>query len=112
MNHSQWKTRRTRELLGEQVEESPEMAAFRLEMQYSEALGQALYDRRIALGLSHAEVARRAGMTEDEIECIEEAGVVPTLPLLQRLAGALEAELDIHVTPDTQATVRFQAPAA
>ncbi|MBV2154328.1 helix-turn-helix domain-containing protein [Kitasatospora sp. SUK 42] len=112
MNHSQWKTRRTRELLGEQVEESPEVAAFRLEMHYARAFGQALYDRRTALGLSEADVARRANMTEDEIECIEEAGTVPTLPLLQRLASALESELDIHVTPDTEATVRFQAPAA
>ncbi|MFJ9694670.1 helix-turn-helix domain-containing protein [Kitasatospora sp. NPDC101183] len=111
MNHSQWKTRRTRELLGEQVEESPEMAAFGLEMQYCMALGQALYDRRTALGLSHAEVARRAGMTEDEIECIEEAGTVPTFPLLQRLARALDAEFDIHGT-DTETTVRFQASAA
>ncbi|MEV7601432.1 helix-turn-helix domain-containing protein [Kitasatospora sp. NPDC089797] len=69
--------------------------------------------RRTALGLSPAEVARRAGMTVDEIECIEEAGTVPTLPLLlRRLAGALEAEIDIHVTPDAQAAVRFQAPAA
>ncbi|MFJ7249692.1 helix-turn-helix domain-containing protein [Kitasatospora sp. NPDC098652] len=112
MNHSQWKTRRTRELLGEQVQESPEAAAEQLEFRYSWAFGQALYDRRTALGLSQAEVARRANMTEDEIECIEGAGMVPTLPLLQRLAGALEAELDIHVTPDTEAAVRFHAPAA
>lgn len=112
MNHSQWKIRRTHELLGEQVEESAERKARRLEFEYSIAFGQALYDRRTTLGLSHAEVAQRVGMTEDEIECIEEAGVVPTLPLLQRLAGALEAELDIHVTADAEATVRFQAPAA
>ncbi|MFE4516131.1 helix-turn-helix domain-containing protein [Kitasatospora sp. NPDC056783] len=112
MSHYQWKTRRTRELLGEQVPESPEEAAERLEFHYSWAFGQALYDRRTALGLSEADVARRAHMTEEEIESIEGAGVVPTLPLLQRLAAALESELDIHVTPDTQATVRFQAPAA
>nr|WP_223243847.1 helix-turn-helix transcriptional regulator [Streptomyces sp. CBMA156] len=99
-------------MLGEQVQDSPEMAAYRLEIRYSMAFGQALYDRRTALGLSHAEVARRAGMTEEEVECIEEAGTVPTLPLLQRLAGALESELDIHVTPDTEAAVRFHAPAA
>ncbi|MFE4977278.1 helix-turn-helix domain-containing protein [Kitasatospora sp. NPDC056651] len=111
MNHFQWKTRRTRQLLGEQVEESPETAAFRLEMRYSRAFAQALYDRRTALGLSEAEVARRADMTEDEIESIEGSGVVPTLPLLQRLAKALDADFDIHAT-DTETTVRFQAPAA
>ncbi|MFE7526347.1 helix-turn-helix domain-containing protein [Kitasatospora sp. NPDC057542] len=114
MNHSQWKTRRTRQLLGEQVEESPEMAAFRREMRYARVFGQALYDRRTALGLSEAEVARRAGMTEEDIECIEGAGTVPTLPLLEKLAVAPEAELDIHVVPgtDSEPELRFQAPAA
>ncbi|MEU9079374.1 helix-turn-helix domain-containing protein [Kitasatospora sp. NPDC004745] len=112
MNHSQWRTRRTRELLGEHVQESPESAAERLEFHYSWAFGQALYDRRTALGLSQAEVARRANLTEDEIERIEGAGTVPTLPLLQRLAAALESELDIHVTPDVEAAVRFHPPAA
>ncbi|MGW3077545.1 MULTISPECIES: hypothetical protein [unclassified Kitasatospora] len=31
---------------------------------------------------------------------------------LQRLAAVLESELDIHVEPGIQATVRFRAPAA
>ncbi len=34
--------------------------------------GQAVYDRRTALGLTAGEVALRAGMTVDQIECIEE----------------------------------------
>lgn len=88
------------------------MAAERLEFRASWAFGQALYDRRTALGLSQAEVARRASMTEEEIECIEGADIVPTFPLLQRLAGALESELDIHVTPDAVTELRFHAPAA
>ncbi|MFD7587991.1 helix-turn-helix domain-containing protein [Kitasatospora sp. NPDC059811] len=112
MNHLQWKTRRTRELLGEQVQESPEMAAERLEFRYSWAFGQALYDRRTALGLSQTDVARRANMTEDEIECIEGAGTVPTLPLLEKLAVALEAELDLHVVPGADVRLRFHPPAA
>lgn len=51
------------------------------------AFGKALYDRRIALGLTVAELALRAGMTAGEIECIEEGGTEPTLALLRHLAA-------------------------
>jgi transcriptional regulator with XRE-family HTH domain len=43
-----------------------------------------LYDRRVALGLGVADLAQRAGMTADEIECIEEGGTEPTVALLSR----------------------------
>lgn len=69
MNHSQWKTRQARKLLGESVEESP---AYR-EAGYAFALGQAVYDRRTRLGLSQTELARCAGMTQPQISNIEEA---------------------------------------
>src|SRR5712691_8287332 len=36
------------------------------------AFGKALYDRRIALGLSIADLAQRAEMPAAEIECIEQ----------------------------------------
>ena len=38
------------------------------------AFGKAVYDQRSALGLTIAELAGRAGLTTDEIECIEEGG--------------------------------------
>jgi transcriptional regulator with XRE-family HTH domain len=60
------------------------------------AFGKALYDRRTALGLSIVDLAGRTGMTADEIECIEEGGTDPTIPLLRRLAAALDA--DVHLT--------------
>ena len=44
-----------------------------------------------------AELARRAGMTVDEVECIEEGGTEPTVALLRRLAAALDA--DVRLTP-------------
>ena len=53
--------------------------------------------RRVALGLSVAELAQRTGMTTDEIECIEEGGTEPTVSLLRRLAAALDA--DVRLTP-------------
>ncbi|MEU9830443.1 helix-turn-helix domain-containing protein [Streptosporangium sp. NPDC048047] len=55
------------------------------------AFGRAVYDRRNALGLTVAELAGRASMTEDEIERIEEGGTAPTAALLRHLAGALPA---------------------
>jgi transcriptional regulator with XRE-family HTH domain len=61
------------------------------------AFGKALYDIRTALGLSVAELAVRAGLTEDDIKCIEEDGTEPTIPLLRRLAAALNA--DVRLTP-------------
>ena len=49
----------------------------RLAIRESLAFGKALYDRRTALGLSVTDLAERAGMTADEIECIEEGGTEP-----------------------------------
>lgn len=54
---------------------------------------QAVYERRSALGWSAAELADRAGMSEEDIERIEESGVDPTLKLVERLAQALELAL-------------------
>ena len=93
MNHSQWKTRRTKKLLGETVEESPGY----VEAGHALALGQAVYDRRIALGISQADLARRAGMTQPQVSNIEGGDAVPTLPLLTRLAAALDASLTIRL---------------
>ncbi|MFG3657082.1 helix-turn-helix domain-containing protein [Streptomyces sp. NPDC047706] len=99
MNHSQWKTRRTRKLLGEDVEDSPAYVA----AGYAFALGQAVYDRRTELGLSQSELARRAEMTQPQISNIEGGDSVPTLPLLTRLAKALDASLTINLDGDSSA---------
>jgi ribosome-binding protein aMBF1 (putative translation factor) len=101
VNHSQWKTRRTRKLLGEPVEESPAY----VEAGYAFALGQAVHDRRTELGLSQTELARRAGMNQPQISNIEGGDSVPTLPLLTRLAKALDASLTIDLDGDTSAFV-------
>ncbi|MGP3918813.1 MULTISPECIES: helix-turn-helix domain-containing protein [unclassified Nonomuraea] len=88
-------------------DDDPERIAIREAL----AFGKALYDRRVALGLSVTEVADRAGMTEDEIECIEEGGTTPTIALLRRLAAALDA--DVRLTPGHDlGSVWFEAHAA
>jgi hypothetical protein len=48
------------------------------------ALGQAVYDRRTALGLDQASLARRAGLTTDDIDRIEGGGNLPHPPASPR----------------------------
>jgi transcriptional regulator with XRE-family HTH domain len=67
-------------------------------------LGRLVQDRRTALGLSQAELAQRCGMKQPQISRIEGGGTVPTIPLLRRLAQALDAELTINLTPHSEGT--------
>jgi ribosome-binding protein aMBF1 (putative translation factor) len=64
------------------------------------ALGQAVYDRRTALGLDRATLARRTNLTTEDIDRIEGGGTCPTLPLLRTLAAALDASLDVSIDTD------------
>jgi transcriptional regulator with XRE-family HTH domain len=101
VNHSQWRTRRTRKALGETVEESQAYT----EAGYAFALGQAVYDRRTELGLSQVELARRAGMNQPQVSNIEGGDSVLTLPLLTRLARALDTSLTVDLDGDTSAFI-------
>ena len=83
----------------------------RLAIREALAFGKAVYDQRCALGLSVADLAGRAGMSTDEIECIEEGGTEPTIALLRRLAAALDA--DVHLTAGHDlGSLRFEPHAA
>ena len=75
------------------------------------AFGKALYDVRTALGLTITELAQRAEMTDDEIECIEEGGTEPTIALLRRLAAALDADVRLTSGHDL-GSVWFETHAA
>ena len=77
-------------------------------MDYAQRLAEEVRDRRRKLGISQTELARRAGMTQPGISRIELGGTTPTLPLLSRLAQAMESDLDIHLAPVCgEFTVRF-----
>jgi len=90
-----------------ELADDPERIAIREAL----AFGKALYDIRNALGLSVAELAMRASLTEDDIECIEEGGTEPTIPLLRRLAAALNAEVHLTAGHDL-GSVWFESNAA
>jgi ribosome-binding protein aMBF1 (putative translation factor) len=62
-------------------------------------IGQAVRDRRLALGLSQVELAARASMTQPALSRLEAGGVVPTIPLLERISAALNADLIVEIAP-------------
>jgi transcriptional regulator with XRE-family HTH domain len=80
----------------EEPADDPERIAIREAL----AFGKALYDIRTALGMSVAELALRAALTHDDIECIEEGGTEPTTPLLRRLAAALNTDVRLTAGHD------------
>jgi ribosome-binding protein aMBF1 (putative translation factor) len=62
-------------------------------------IGRAVRERRVALGLSQVELAARAGMTQPALSRLEAGGVVPTIPLLERISAALDADLIVEIAP-------------
>lgn len=99
MSHARWKTLRERKL-AEGCTEPADVTEARREIQLSMALAQAVCNRRTELGLTQADLAERAGLTQAKISRIESSDTVPTLPLLAKLAEALDATLNIAVDAD------------
>ncbi len=62
-------------------------------------LGAGVRELRVARGWSQAELAAAAGMTQSAVARFEAGGTVPTLPLLGRIARALDADLTVRVDP-------------
>jgi predicted transcriptional regulator len=60
---------------------------------------RAVRERRLALGLSQTELARRAAMTQPALSRLEAGGVIPTIPLLERITTALDADLIVEIAP-------------
>jgi ribosome-binding protein aMBF1 (putative translation factor) len=62
-------------------------------------LGRAVREFRESKGWSQSQLAAASGMTQSAVARFEAGGSVPTLPVLERLAAALDMRL----------TVRFEA---
>jgi ribosome-binding protein aMBF1 (putative translation factor) len=69
------------------------------EAQRAFLIGCAVRERRQALGLSQTELARLAGMTQPALSRLEAGGVIPTIPLLERITAALDADLIVEISP-------------
>ncbi|MBF6341827.1 helix-turn-helix domain-containing protein [Nocardia abscessus] len=99
MSHARWKTLRERTLT-EGYTEACDITEARREIRLSMALVKAVYDRRTELGLTQAGLVVSAGLTQAKISRIEGSDTVPTLPLLAKLADALDATLNIALDAD------------
>ncbi|GAA3088821.1 ribosome-binding protein aMBF1 (putative translation factor) [Kribbella aluminosa] len=99
MTHSRRKTVRERKLVAGAVEPADAVQASR-GIRLSTALAKAVYERRAELGITQSQLAERAGLTQAKISRIEGSDTVPTLPLLSRLADALDASLSIALDGD------------
>ncbi|MGH3774740.1 MAG: helix-turn-helix domain-containing protein [Pseudonocardiaceae bacterium] len=64
-------------------------------------LGRRVRELRVEQGLSQTELGRRAGMTQPAVARFEAGGTVPTLPVLERLARSLGAELTVQLAPSS-----------
>lgn len=93
---SDWKTLRERRM-GE-----PGAGAAYQATRLAYELGRTVRALREQRGWSQTELARLSGMTQSAVARFESGGTVPTLPVLERLAGALDAELVVRVTPRHQ----------
>jgi ribosome-binding protein aMBF1 (putative translation factor) len=66
-------------------------------------LGRAVRDLREQRSWSQAQLADMAGMTQSAVARFEAGGTVPTLPLLERIAQALDVRLAVGFTPKASA---------
>ncbi|WP_432926671.1 helix-turn-helix domain-containing protein [Microbispora sp. CA-135349] len=62
-------------------------------------LGKTVRVMRETRGWSQSDLARAAGMTQSAVPRFEAGGTVPTLPVIERLASALDAEVEVRLTP-------------
>ncbi len=62
-------------------------------------LGRSVRGLREERGWSQSQLATAAGMTQSAVARFEAGGTIPSLPVLDRLAIALDAELSVSVTP-------------
>ena len=92
-DRSDWSAMRDRRLAEPSATEAYEAARIAHE------LGRSVRELREQLGWSQARLAGAAGMTQSAVARFEAGGTVPTLPVLERLARALDADLTVDLRP-------------
>ncbi|WP_353051405.1 helix-turn-helix transcriptional regulator [Herbidospora sp. NBRC 101105] len=62
-------------------------------------LGKTVRAMREERGWSQSDLAAGAAMTQSAVARFEAGGTVPTIPVLERLARALDADVKVRLTP-------------
>ncbi|WP_305788242.1 helix-turn-helix domain-containing protein [Symbioplanes lichenis] len=88
-----WAVMRDRRLAEPGAAEAYEAARLAFE------LGAAVRELREGRGWSQTQLAKAARMTQSAIARFEAGGTVPTLPVLERLATALDVNLSVSFVP-------------
>jgi ribosome-binding protein aMBF1 (putative translation factor) len=91
-----WSELRDRRMGEPGAEEAYEAARLAFE------LGAAVRELRTTRGWSQSELAAAAAMTQSAVARFEAGGTVPTLPILGRIARALDADLTVRVVPRSE----------
>lgn len=68
------------------------------------AIASEVAERRAARGLSQRELAHMVGTTQSAIARLESGGRPPRIDTLLRIAGALDCDLQIELTPREDST--------
>ncbi|MBE1533055.1 helix-turn-helix domain-containing protein [Actinomadura algeriensis] len=62
-------------------------------------LGDAVRTRREELGLTQTQLGERVGLKQPAVARFEAGGTMPTIPMLERMAEALELRLNVQFEP-------------
>jgi ribosome-binding protein aMBF1 (putative translation factor) len=92
-----WRQLRRRRMAEPGAEEAYEATRLAYE------LGKAVREMREEKDWTQAQLAAAAEMSQPAVARFEAGGTVPTIPVLERLAHALGAELTVRLTPRTSA---------
>ncbi|MGI5214479.1 helix-turn-helix domain-containing protein [Plantactinospora sp. CA-290183] len=88
-----WAAMRDRRMAEPGAEEAYDAARLAFE------LGRAVRELRERRGWSQSQLAQTSGMTQSAVARFEAGGTVPTLPVLERLAAALDVSLSVSFEP-------------